>query len=415
MESGFLLIATNRFSFSTVVQVSRYCKGSASEQVQMQFGEHLMNCFKDFLLLKGILFTDSFIIVLHHPSPSKTCFKGSVLWVHEITYPLEGEYIQNSVERVSDFLFGLCYSQLHIQKMSRFGAETGIREDSCFRGYFHRYDSTLLRAGFLRFISSWKVVGSIPDNSMARQTLLYDCILCSWLRRTQPEDSSDTRTICDSGSSIDLSGGQYIRQEKISNNSTPRSSRYNDEEELSVYDKISFVYGKWWLPLHWFTALATRSRKEGRIKDSMLLNGLLRELLDYRNSCAIMFGYDWISVPLVYTQVVTIATYMYCIALIIGRQYLDPLKGYPKNDIDLYVPFFTLLQFFFYVGWLKVAEMILNPYGEDDDDFELNWCLDRSVHLTYLVVDNLQLKHPKVTKDFFWDKWNQFSPDETIG
>ncbi|GFU14996.1 bestrophin-3 [Trichonephila clavipes] len=74
------------------------------------------------------------------------------------------------------------------------------------------------------------------------------------------------------------------------------------KEELSVYDKISFVYGKWWLPLHWFTALATRSRKEGRIKDSMLLNGLLRELLDYRNSCAIMFGYDWISVPLVYTQ-----------------------------------------------------------------------------------------------------------------
>ncbi|PRD23746.1 UNVERIFIED_CONTAM: Best3 [Trichonephila clavipes] len=55
-----------------------------------------------------------------------------------------------------------------------------------------------------------------------------------------------------------------------------------------------------------------------------------------------------------YVLVVTIATYMYCIALIIGRQYLDPLKGYPKNDIDLYVPFFTLLQFFFYVGWLKV-------------------------------------------------------------
>ncbi|GFT75025.1 bestrophin-3 [Nephila pilipes] len=182
------------------------------------------------------------------------------------------------------------------------------------------------------------------------------------------------------------------------------------KEELSVYDKISFVYGKWWLPCHWFSALATRSRKEGRIKDSVLLNGLLRELLDYRNSCAIMFGYDWISVPLVYTQVVTIATYMYCIALIIGRQYLDPSKGYPKNDIDLYIPFFTLLQFFFYVGWLKVAEMILNPYGEDDDDFELNWCLDRTVHLVYLVVDSHQLKHPKVSKDFFWDEMEPILP-----
>ncbi|GBL84020.1 Bestrophin-3 [Araneus ventricosus] len=182
------------------------------------------------------------------------------------------------------------------------------------------------------------------------------------------------------------------------------------KEEKSVFEKISFSYGKWWIPCHWFCALATRARKEGRIKDSVLLNGMFQELLDYRNSCAIMFGYDWISVPLVYTQVVTIATYMYCISLIIGRQYLDPSKGYPKNDIDLYIPFFTLLQFFFYVGWLKVAEQILNPYGEDDDDFELNWCLDRSVHIAYLVVDNLQLKHPKVTKDFFWDEIEPILP-----
>ncbi|XP_055953829.1 bestrophin-4-like [Argiope bruennichi] len=182
------------------------------------------------------------------------------------------------------------------------------------------------------------------------------------------------------------------------------------KEEKSVFDKISFSHGKWWIPCHWFCALATRAKKEGRIKDSVLLNGLFKELLDYRNSCAIMFGYDWISVPLVYTQVVTIATYMYCIALIIGRQYLDPSKGYPKNDIDLYIPFFTLLQFFFYVGWLKVAEQILNPYGEDDDDFELNWCLDRTVHIVYLTVDNLQLKHPKVTKDFFWDEIEPILP-----
>ncbi|GIY47511.1 bestrophin-3 [Caerostris extrusa] len=182
------------------------------------------------------------------------------------------------------------------------------------------------------------------------------------------------------------------------------------KEEQTVFEKISFSYGKWWIPCHWFTALATRARKEGRIKDSVCLNGLLQESYDYRNSCAIMFGYDWISVPLVYTQVVTIATYMYCLALIIGRQYLDPARGYPKNEIDLYIPLFTLLQFFFYVGWLKVAEQILNPYGEDDDDFELNWCLDRSVHIAYLVVDNLQLKHPKVTKDFFWDEMEPVLP-----
>lgn len=54
------------------------------------------------------------------------------------------------------------------------------------------------------------------------------------------------------------------------------------------------------------------------------------------------------------SQVVTLAVYSFFLVCLIGRQFLDPGQGYPDHDLDLYVPIFTLLQFFFYAGWLKV-------------------------------------------------------------
>lgn len=137
-----------------------------------------------------------------------------------------------------------------------------------------------------------------------------------------------------------------------------------------------------------------------------------------------MFAYDWISIPLVYTQTVTIATYAYFMATVMGRQYLDPGKGYPRHEVDLYIPVFTIFEFFFFMGWLKgecypciisvndaiadvsfqsflhiyqllmetVAEQLINPYGEDDDDFELNWCIDRNLIVCFWIVDEMYNK-----------------------
>lgn len=65
---------------------------------------------------------------------------------------------------------------------------------------------------------------------------------------------------------------------------------------------------------------------------------------------------------LTHSQVATVAVYSFFLACLIGRQFLDPAQGYPGHNIDFYLPIFTLLQFFFYVGWLKVQTDGLQIY-----------------------------------------------------
>ncbi|XP_001369557.1 bestrophin-3 isoform X2 [Monodelphis domestica] len=174
-------------------------------------------------------------------------------------------------------------------------------------------------------------------------------------------------------------------------------------EERKLFDHLKSPHLKYWVPFIWFGNLASKARKEGRIRDSVDLQSLMTEMNRYRSWCSLLFGYDWVGIPLVYTQVVTLAVYTFFFACLIGRQFLDPTKGYAGHDLDLYIPIFTLLQFFFYAGWLKVAEQLINPFGEDDDDFETNWCIDRNLQVSLLAVDEMHMSLPKMKKDIYWD------------
>ncbi|XP_012976984.1 bestrophin-3 isoform X2 [Mesocricetus auratus] len=174
-------------------------------------------------------------------------------------------------------------------------------------------------------------------------------------------------------------------------------------DERKLFDHLKSPHLKYWVPFIWFGNLATKARNEGRIRDSVDLQSLMTEMNRYRSWCSLLFGYDWVGIPLVYTQVVTLAVYTFFFACLIGRQFLDPTKGYAGHDLDLYIPIFTLLQFFFYAGWLKVAEQLINPFGEDDDDFETNWCIDRNLQVSLLAVDEMHMSLPKMKKDIYWD------------
>ncbi|XP_015027365.2 bestrophin-2 isoform X4 [Drosophila virilis] len=183
-----------------------------------------------------------------------------------------------------------------------------------------------------------------------------------------------------------------------------------NENERTIIETMNKSFprpSKHWLPIVWAASIITRARKEGRIRDDFAVKTIIDELNKFRGQCGLLISYDTISVPLVYTQVVTLAVYSYFLTCCMGQQWTNgKVVGTSSylNKVDLYFPVFTTLQFFFYMGWLKVAESLINPFGEDDDDFEVNWMVDRNLQVSYLIVDEMHHDHPELLKDQYWDE-----------
>ncbi|CAD6192082.1 unnamed protein product [Caenorhabditis auriculariae] len=168
-------------------------------------------------------------------------------------------------------------------------------------------------------------------------------------------------------------------------------------EELLLFQSITVQvdpHQKWWVPLNWIQTMMVRCFEKGTLTHTNELRVLLDALEKYRNGFFQLFIYDWIAIPLVYTQVSTISVYGYFAFALIGRQF--PSQNENREVIDMYVPVFTILQFLFYVGWLKVGEDLMFPFGADDEDFEFNYILERNLEVAMLIVDDLHNQVPPV-------------------
>lgn len=58
------------------------------------------------------------------------------------------------------------------------------------------------------------------------------------------------------------------------------------------------------MPLVWATNIINRARKDGLITSDHIVQTILMELSDIRRRLGALIGYDTVSVPLVYTQVI---------------------------------------------------------------------------------------------------------------
>ena len=128
-----------------------------------------------------------------------------------------------------------------------------------------------------------------------------------------------------------------------------------------------------------------------------------------------------------------ISVFFYFVACLFGRQYLNPRDAISPtvefNDVmnasqadtglyanyspDMYVPVFTIFEFICFIGWIKVADELLNPFGDDDYDFQINYLIDRNFQVSYMICDEA-MPELEMLNDPFLDKTEHDIPPAAL-
>ncbi|KAH7949681.1 hypothetical protein HPB49_013723 [Dermacentor silvarum] len=91
-------------------------------------------------------------------------------------------------------------------------------------------------------------------------------------------------------------------------------------EERSLYEATPSRTNRNWLPSVWFVNLTNVAVQQGRLQPGPPVKHLLEELNQFRAKCSLLWCYDWVTVPLVYTQVVTLTTHLFFVTCLVARQ-----------------------------------------------------------------------------------------------
>lgn len=157
-----------------------------------------------------------------------------------------------------------------------------------------------------------------------------------------------------------------------------------ERQILETTDEVDIQYE---VPLHWIHEII-------RSKTDSTQGSLVFGINSYRNQIRSLTHYNKVNFPLVYTQTATVAVYGLFTFCLIGNMFLE------HDRVETIVPLVTILRFVYNVGWLKVAQHLRNPFGDDDVDVDLSEWIDRHIRLVYTVADHVKRKYP-------CDSWTQ--------
>ncbi|KAI6241307.1 Disulfide-isomerase A4 [Aphelenchoides fujianensis] len=98
--------------------------------------------------------------------------------------------------------------------------------------------------------------------------------------------------------------------------------------------------------------------RQGAAPNTSSTTSGLQELMKTREGLNNLLSQDFLSsVPLSYSQVAFLVPSIYFFLSLIGRQFVQTNDPSFLQQVDYYVPFYSLYEFVIYFGWLKVAQV----------------------------------------------------------
>ncbi|KAI6236174.1 Bestrophin/UPF0187 family-containing protein [Aphelenchoides besseyi] len=177
--------------------------------------------------------------------------------------------------------------------------------------------------------------------------------------------------------------------------------------EHDIYVARNLPISKFWIPIQWALNLVVKAREDGKIVADMVMWNIQEKIRDFRNNLHKLAQYDWVPVPLAYSQIIWIAIRCYFGLTLITAQILVgkdfPLLGFP---------YVALIEFILMSGWVNVAAVLINPFGLADDHFEVNAIIDRNLTTGLAIVDNTHFPVQEV--DPFWSFSNPIIPLDSM-
>ncbi|CAD5228709.1 unnamed protein product [Bursaphelenchus xylophilus] len=194
------------------------------------------------------------------------------------------------------------------------------------------------------------------------------------------------------------------------------------DDELCVFEAKETENVNYWMPYQWGIRLIDKAFEDGIITNQIIAWNVATKMREFRDTLASIMCYDWVPVPIAYPQIVFIGVRVYLLALVIQRQQLAEDVELPVEGGYLawlfHFPIMTFVETLLLVGWTKVAESMLNPFGSGDDDYECSYILDRNLSVGYTIVDNPVYPRPD-EPDPFWHMaipkpFDVFDPKSTL-